>query len=133
MCMQDGTEILKVMGSTYPDSSSLVEVGRQTAFGGTRMRRAVADLVRGGFIEVRPSSRKGLPRLTEAGMAVAFGLACADAARDKIAALERATLCALDEQRTRGCRAPPPDGSSLGESPLITAAAIKHPFLDRRK
>ena len=105
VCMRDGTEILKVIGSTYPDSPSLVEISRQTAFGGTRIRRAVADLVRGGFIEVRPSSRKGLPRLTETGMAVAFGLARAGAARDKIAALERATLRALDEQRTRGIAA----------------------------
>lgn len=85
------------MGRTYPEPIDLDAVCRHTGFDGARVRRAVWELVDHGLVEVHGSpSWVGLPwsvpRLTEAGMAAAFGLASVeDDARGAIGSLEAAT------------------------------------------
>ena len=99
--MQDGNRILEMMGRTYPERASLDELCSRTGFGTGRTRRAVVALLDWGLVDVRPPSGSCLPHLTEAGMAVAFGLAPAATAGVTLAALEKATVRALIEQRTR--------------------------------
>ena len=99
--MQDENRILQMMGRTYPERPSLDELCSQTGFDTSRTRRAVVALLHRGLVDVGPPSRSALPQLTEAGMAVAFGLAPAASAGLTLAALEKATVRALNEQRTR--------------------------------
>ena len=76
-------------------------------FDAPRVREAFGDLVESGFVEIQtsppePGSQRMQVRLTEAGMAVAFGLArAADGACAAVQALEAATLTAIGEQRRR--------------------------------
>ena len=99
--MQDANRILEMMGRTYPERPTLDELCSQTGFDTGRTRRAVVALLHCGLVDVRPPSGSGLPHLTEAGMAVAFGLAPVATAGLTLAALEKATVRALNEQRTR--------------------------------
>jgi predicted ArsR family transcriptional regulator len=130
------------MGRTYPDPIDLDAVCRHTGLEDAKVRRELWGLVDQGYVEVQGSpSWAGLPwsvsRLTEAGMAVAFGLASVEGdARGAIALLEAATLRELDRQRkpqpTRSAatrRAPMPQVDAY---PLHRAAprAETHPAND---
>ena len=107
MCTRCWTRILQAMGRTYPNPIDLDAVSRHTALDGANVRRELWGLVDHGYVDVQGSpSWAGLPwsvsRLTEAGMAVAFGLASVeDDACGAIALLESATLRELDRQRKR--------------------------------
>jgi DNA-binding IclR family transcriptional regulator len=98
--MQDWTKILRAMGTSYPDRPELDEVCRRTGLDAAQVRRAIAELARGGFVEARAAAPAALPHLTETGMVVALGLAGTDAARDTMSALERATLRVFNQRRT---------------------------------
>ncbi len=142
MCTRCWTRILRAMGRTYPDPIDLDAVCRHTGLDDAKVRRELWGLVDHGYVEVQGSpSWAGLPwsvsRLTEAGMAVAFGLAgVEDDARGAIASLEAATLRELDGQRKprsiramAACRAPMPQVDAY---PLHRAAprAEAHPAND---
>ncbi|MGH8795837.1 MAG: hypothetical protein ACREXI_02165 [Caldimonas sp.] len=107
MCTRCWTTILQAMGGTYPEPIDLDAVCRHTGIDDAKVRRALWGLVDHGYVEIRGSpSWAGLPwsvsRLTEAGMAVAFGLASIeDDARGVIGLLEAASLRELDRQRKR--------------------------------
>jgi hypothetical protein len=108
----------------YPGCVDLAEACRH---GGDaeRMRRAVGQLMERGFVETRRTTRGGLSspelHLTEAGMAVAFGLASVDEdACQAIAARERSLLRDLDRLRARrldvlGARTVPPSAATESE------------------
>lgn len=112
--------ILLAMGKTYPDQIDLDAVSRQTRLDGPQVRAALWELVDRGLVDVPGSpSWAGLPwsvpRLSEAGMAVAFGLAAADDdAGEVIDRLEAATLRQLNrlgqKTSTRPFRAAPSRG-----------------------
>jgi hypothetical protein len=100
MCMGDWTKILEAMGRMYPGVVDLAAACRRCG-DAERMRRAVGQLMERGFVDARLTRRGGLSspelRLTEAGMAVAFGLASVDEdASEAIAARELRLLRELE-------------------------------------
>lgn len=128
MCTRCWSRILQAMGRTYPEPIDLDAVSRHTGLSDAKVRRELWGLVDHGYVEVQGSpSWVGLPwsvpRLTEAGLVVAFGLASVeDDALGVIGLLEVATLRELDRLRKRRsnrsaapCRAPMPrvDGYPL--------------------
>jgi hypothetical protein len=105
MCIGDWTRILQAIGKMYPGYVDLAEACRHCG-DAERMRRAVGQLLERGFVDARLTPRGGLSspelHLTEAGMAVAFGVACVEEdARQAIAARERSLLRDLDRVRAR--------------------------------
>ncbi|HTJ05093.1 MAG TPA: hypothetical protein VL624_07090 [Caldimonas sp.] len=103
MCMGNGTTILQAIGRMYPGCLDLDQACRHCG-DAERMCRTVEQLRERGFVAARPLSSDGLSahelRLTEAGMAVAFGLACIEEdASAAIAARERRLLRELDRVR----------------------------------
>ena len=104
----DWTRILQAIAKTYPGGLDLADASRHCG-DAERTRRAVAQLTERGLVAARPTSRAGRSsaelHLTEAGMAVAFGVACVDQdAVEAIAARERRLLRELD--RLRASRRP---------------------------
>jgi hypothetical protein len=104
VCMGDWRKVLEAIAKMYPDPVDLAEACRHSGEA-ERMRRAVSHLVGRGLVDASWSPHRGSPelRLTEAGMAVAFGLACAEEdAHEAIAAREEKVLRDLDSARARG-------------------------------
>ena len=105
MGIQDTTRLLQRMGRTYPDRVRIDELLEHVGLDGVRAVRAVRGLFEGGLITAHGSvCVGGMPgselRLTEPGMAVAFGLACVeDDPRGAITALEDQTLRQLHRHR----------------------------------
>src|SRR5690349_4797777 len=96
MCMGDWTRILQAFGKMYPEYVDLSEACRHSG-DAERMRRAVGQLMERGFVDARLTRRGGLSspelHLTEAGMAVAFGLVRVEEdAHQAIAAREQSLL-----------------------------------------
>jgi hypothetical protein len=105
MCMGDWTRILQAIGTMYPGSVDLAQACRHCG-DAERMRRAVGHLMERGFVDARLTPRGGLSspelRLTEAGMAVAFGVASIEEdSCEAIASRERNLLRDLDRLRAR--------------------------------
>jgi hypothetical protein len=105
MCTGDWTRILQAIGTKYPSGLDLAEASRHCG-DAERMRRAVEQLTERGFVDARLTPRGGLSspelHLTEAGMAVAFGVACVhEGAFEAIATRERRLLRELDRLRAR--------------------------------
>jgi predicted ArsR family transcriptional regulator len=102
MCTRCWTRILRAMRRTCPEPMDLEAVCRHTGLDESKVRRELWGLVDHGYVEVQGSpSWFGLPwsvaRLTETGIAVAFGLVSVeDDARGVIALPEAATLRELD-------------------------------------
>jgi hypothetical protein len=98
MHTQDKKMILEFMAAMYPRPLDVDELFRQTGIGGTRMRRAMWDLVADGFVVVSCSPAwMGLPwcrpRLSAAGLAVGSRLASRDeGAARTMQRLERTAL-----------------------------------------
>ena len=105
MDIQDTTRLLQEMGRTYPDRVETDELLGHIGLDGVRALQAIRGLFEGGLITSHGSACiGGMPgselRLTEPGMAVAFGLACVEAdPRGAIAALEEQTLRQLHRHR----------------------------------
>ena len=104
MCMSDWTRILQAIGRMYPGDADLSAACRHCG-DAECIRRAVAQLLERGFVDACLAPRGTLSspelHLTEAGMAVAFGVACADEdVRQAIAARERRLLHDLDRARS---------------------------------
>lgn len=98
MGIQDTSKLLQRMGMAYPDRVHSEELSREMGFEGVRAVRAVRGLVEAGLITAHGSPGvDGMPgselMLTENGMAVAFGLALAEAdPRGAILTLEAQTV-----------------------------------------
>ena len=105
MYTEDSKLILCSMAEMYPEPLDLDSLYRLTGIDDTRARLAMWGLVERGFIDLRGSpSWIGLswsqPRLSEAGMAVASGLASLhEDSRVVIKRLEAKALSQLDELR----------------------------------
>ena len=121
MCTRCWSRILQAMGRTYPEPIDLDAVCQHSGLSNGKVRCELWGLVDYGYVEVRGSpSWAGLPwslpRLTEAGLAVAFGLASVeDDPLGVIGLLEAATLRELERLKKRrsnrsaaACRAPTP-------------------------
>jgi hypothetical protein len=107
MCTRCWSRILQAMGRTYPEPIDLDAVCRHTGLSDAKVRRELWGLIDHGYVEVQGSpSWAGLPwsapRLTEAGLAVAFGLASVDDdPLGIIGLLEEAALRELERLRRR--------------------------------
>ena len=105
MGIQDTTRLLHAMGRTYPGRIQIDDLLGHIGLDGARAVQAVRGLLEGGLVTARGSACVGgFPgselRLTEPGMAVAFGLAgVEDDPRCAIRALEAQTLRQLHRQR----------------------------------
>ena len=105
MGIQDTTRLLQEMGRTYPSRVQVDELLGHIGLDGVRAVHAVRGLFEGGLVTARGSAWVGgMPgselRLTEPGMAVAFGLACVEGdPRGAITALEEQTLRQLHRHR----------------------------------
>ena len=107
MGIQDTTKLLHEMGRTYPSRIQIDELLGCIGLEGVRAVQAVRGLVEGGLVTAKGSACVGGMlgselRLTEPGMAVAFGLAGVEGdPRRAIRALEEQTLRQLHRYRER--------------------------------
>ena len=105
MGIQDTTRLLHEMGRTYPSRIQIDDLLGHIGLQGVRAVQAVRGIVEGGLVTASgAASLGGMPgselRLTEPGMAVAFGLAgVEDDPRCAIRALEAQTLRQLHRHR----------------------------------
>jgi hypothetical protein len=107
MGIQDTTRLLQEMGRTYPSRIQIDDLLKHIGLEGARAVQAVRGLFEGGLITAKGSAcAGGMPglelRLTEPGMAVAFGLAGVEGdPRRAIRDLEEQTLHQLHRHRER--------------------------------
>jgi hypothetical protein len=105
MGIQDSTRLLHEMGRTYPGRIRIDELLRHVGLDGSRAVQAVRGLFEGGLVTANGAACVGgMPgselRLTEPGMAVAFGLAGVEGdPRGAIRTLEEQTLRQLLRHR----------------------------------
>ena len=105
MGIQDTTRLLREMRRTYPNRLQIDELLEHIGLDGVRAVQAVRGVVEGGLVTARGfACVGGMPgselRLTEPGMAVAFGVAgVEDDPRRAIRVLEEQTLRQLRRHR----------------------------------
>jgi hypothetical protein len=100
--------MLMALATHYPGEPTFAALGEATDVDFVQASEILDRLAEAGFVELRRSpddARSSRARLTEPGMAVAFGLAQpGEDARRVVEKLEAATLVEIERQRRRRSR-----------------------------
>ena len=133
-----GARILHAMAQAYPDPVDLYLLSMVMGCDAAALRVPAAELVEAGLAQAQQvlteagETRLEAPRLTDRGMAVAFGLAAsAEEATALLARLEAQTLRALLTERVKGSRLPDDQTADLRvsldavpDSAMVDAATV---------
>jgi len=131
-----GDRVLQAMAQAYPDPVDLYLLSMVLGCEAASLQAITAELTHAGLAEsctpVKPDVRADLLRITDQGMAVAFGLASdADDATRLLDRLEASTLRQLLDQRIGASRLPQQQVAELrgsvakvSDSALVDAAKV---------